>query len=55
MDLKRAWRNGFLVSLIFAIPLSDLYYNQYSNLLGDNSATKPRVQHSRGRLSGRHQ
>jgi hypothetical protein len=46
MDLKRAWRNGFLVSLIFAIPLSDQYYNQYSNFPGDSSATKPRVQHS---------
>jgi hypothetical protein len=51
MDLKRAWRNGFLVSLIFAIPLSDLYYNQYSNLLGDNGATKPRVQRTAAGLA----
>lgn len=32
MDLKRAWRNGFLVLVIFAIPLSDLYINRLSNL-----------------------
>jgi hypothetical protein len=46
MDLKRAWRNGFLVSLIFAIPLSDQYYNQYSNLFIDDNAAKTRVPHA---------
>ena len=38
MDLKRAWRNGFLVSLIFAIPLSDLYYYQHNKLIVNKSA-----------------
>src|SRR4051794_10492283 len=46
MDLKRAWRNGFLVSLIFALPLSDQYYNQYSNLVIDSSAAKTGVEHA---------
>jgi hypothetical protein len=46
MDLKRAWRNGFLVSVIFAIPLSDLYTNPLSNLVVDNNATEPRVVHT---------
>jgi hypothetical protein len=46
MDLKRAWRNGFLVSLIFAIPLSDLYYNQYSNLFADHDAAATRAPHA---------
>jgi hypothetical protein len=46
MDLKRAWRNGFLVSVIFAIPLSDLYNNQYSNLIADDRPGKTRVQHA---------
>ncbi|HET9132193.1 MAG TPA: hypothetical protein VFO86_14655, partial [Terriglobia bacterium] len=43
MDLKRAWRNGFLVTVIFAIPLSDLYNNQLSNLVVDNSTRDGRV------------
>jgi hypothetical protein len=47
MDLKRAWRNGFLASLIFAIPLSDLYYNQHTNLIIDNSSQKTPVQHAK--------
>jgi hypothetical protein len=45
MDLKRAWRNGFLVLVIFAIPLSDLYFKRYSNQIVDNSvehASSPR-------------
>lgn len=48
MDLKRAWRNGFLVSLIFALPLSDLYYFQQSNLLASgNLSGKPALQSNR--------
>jgi PEP-CTERM motif len=43
MDLKRAWRNGFLVLVIFAIPLSDLYNNQLSNSVADNSTRDGRV------------
>jgi len=43
MDLKRTWRNGFLASLIFAIPLSDLYYNQHSNLIVDSHVKEGRV------------
>src|SRR5258708_6084124 len=43
MDLKRAWRNGFLASVIFAIPLSDLYNNQHSNFIVDGGAKHERV------------
>jgi hypothetical protein len=46
MDLKRTWRNGFLVLVIFAIPLSDLYFKRHSNQIADNSvehASSPRT------------
>ena len=46
MDLKRAWRNGFLVSVIFAIPLSDLYNNQFSSLIAENNSKVARVEHA---------
>jgi hypothetical protein len=46
MDLKRAWRNGFLVTVIFAIPLSDLYFHKFSNHIVHNSTKDARVEHS---------
>jgi hypothetical protein len=46
MDLKRAWRNGFLASVIFAIPLSDLYNSQYSNFIVDNNAREAHARHA---------
>jgi len=47
MDLKRAWRNGFLISVVFALPLSDLYNFQQSNLIANGSSSKKPVQQAR--------
>jgi len=52
MDLKRAWRNGFLVLVIFAIPLSDLYYRPFSNLIADDTAKNAHVEHAKSCGSG---
>jgi hypothetical protein len=41
MDLKRAWRNGFLAPLLLAVPLYDLSLGEISNLISNGNTQKP--------------
>jgi len=40
MDLKRAWRNGFLAPLLLAAPLYDLSLGEIKYLIADSNAQK---------------
>jgi len=41
MDLKRAWRNGFLAPLLLAVPLYDLSLGEHNNLIASGNTPKP--------------
>jgi len=46
MDLKRAWRNGFLVSLLLAVRLHDLAFDKHINPAEQSSEVPNETPHS---------